>query len=88
MKRSLRQFVSQFIVASVAVVVSSAAMADNRTYTQLGNTIYGSNGTTLTRLGNTTYSNSGTSYTRLGNTVTGSNGSTYTRLGNTIYAND
>ena len=73
MKKSIRQLVSQFLIVSTAVVVSSAAMADTRTYQKIGNTVFSSDGT---------------SYNRIGNTVHGSNGSTYTRIGNTVFARD
>lgn len=57
-------------------------------YTQYGNTLYGSEGDTYSRYGNTVYGNDGSTYTQYGNTVYGNDGSTYTQYGNTVYGND
>lgn len=61
-------------------------LADN-SYTQYGNSIYGSDGYSATRIGNTVYDNQGNTYSRYGNTTYGSDGSSYTRYGNTTYDN-
>lgn len=56
------------------------------TYTSIGNSTYGPDGTQTT-IGSTTYTSEGT-YTSIGNTTYGPNGTTSTTIGNTAYGND
>ncbi|MDO8487759.1 MAG: hypothetical protein Q7S31_00395 [bacterium] len=57
-------------------------------YSQYGNTLYGSDGSSYSKYGNTIYGSDGSSYSRYGNTTYGNDGSTYSQYGNTIYGND
>ncbi|HHK6005423.1 TPA: hypothetical protein ACQWGN_001451 [Neisseria subflava] len=80
-------------LALIVAVLSSTAFADmydygysnDTTYTQIGNTTYGNDGSSYTRIGNTTYGNDGSSYTTIGNTTYGSDGSSCTQIGSQIY---
>ena len=61
-------------LASIAILVfgfasSESFAASGPTYTQYGNTVYGSNGSTYTKYGNTVYGNNGSTYTKYGNTI-------------------
>jgi hypothetical protein len=61
---------------------------ENIGYTNIGDTIYGSDGSTSTTLGNTTYKSNGETTTRLGSTIYRSDGSTSTTIDNiTINSN-
>ena len=62
-------------------------LALGSSYTQVGNTTYGSDGSSYTQVGNTTYGSDGDSYTQVGNTTYGSDGSSCTQVGNTTYVN-
>lgn len=63
-------------------------LGGSSSYSQYGNTLYGSNGDTYTKYGNTTYGNDGSTYSQYGNTVYDNDGSTYSKYGNTVYGND
>ncbi|MGH7202835.1 MAG: hypothetical protein ACREHC_00130, partial [Candidatus Levyibacteriota bacterium] len=49
--------------------------------------VYGNN-TTYTQIGNTTFGSDNSSYQRIGNTIFASDGSTYQKVGNTIFSNN
>lgn len=57
-------------------------------YSAVGNTLYGSDGSSYSQLGDTIYRNDGTSYRNVGNTLYGSDGTSYSNIGNTTYSND
>lgn len=61
--------------------------SDGSTASTIGNTTYRSDGTTSTLIGNTTYRSDGTTSTAIGNTTYGSDGTTASTIGNTIYIN-
>ena len=61
------------IVLSILLAFVTDSMA--QTYTQYGNTIYGSDGSTYSQYGNTTYDNQGNSWSTYGNTTYGPGGS-------------
>jgi hypothetical protein len=77
------------ITASIllTLVFASSATAQT-TYTKIGGTTFGSDGSTQTKIGNTTFGNSGSTATKIGNTTFGSSGSAYTKIGNTTFGND
>ncbi len=58
------------------------------TYTKIGNTWYGDDGSSFTQIGSSIYAGDGTSYNQIGNTVYGSDSSSYMKIGNTTYRND
>jgi len=74
-----------FILATVFLGVSEVHAV---TYTQIGNTTFGSDGTSYSKIGNTLFGSNGTSYTKIGNTTFGSNGSSYTQIGNSLFGNN
>ena len=76
------------LLAYLGLLTTLSSTVYATTYTQYGNTLYGSDGSSYTQYGNTVYSNNGTSYTTYGNTTYGSNGSSYTTYGNTTYGNN
>ncbi|WP_428052810.1 hypothetical protein, partial [Candidatus Avelusimicrobium stercoris] len=78
----------KLLISSLTLFLSINSFAWNETYTTIGNTIYGADGSTYTRIGNTTYNSDGISYTQIGNTTYGSDGTSYTRIGNTTYSSD
>ena len=62
--------------------------SDGSSYRQVGNTVYGSDGSSYRQIGNTTYSSDGSSFRQIGNTTYGSDGSSYRQIGNTTYGSD
>ena len=72
------------MVLLIAGLLSSTTFA-YETYTQIGNTSYGSNGSSSTRIGNSSYHSNGSSSTRIGNGIYNSNGSSCQLLGNSAY---
>ena len=50
-------------------LIFQAPLLSAESYTQYGNTTYGSDGTSYSTYGNTTYGSDGTSCTQYGNTV-------------------
>ena len=74
------------MVLLIAGLLSSTTFA-YETYTQIGNTSYGSNGSSSTRIGNSSYHSNGSSSTRIGNGIYNSNGSSCQLLGNSAYCN-
>lgn len=56
-------------------------------YTQIGNTVWGSDGSSYTKIGNTVWGAEG-AYTKIGNTTWGPNGSNSTQIGNTLWGSD
>lgn len=77
---------SMFVIAASFYAVG--AEAQSTTYTQIGNTVFGSDGTTYTTIGNTTFGSNGTSYNTIGNTTFGSNGTSYNTIGNTTFGSN
>jgi hypothetical protein len=69
-----------------AVTEASNAFAQT-TYNQVGNSIYGSDGSSYNTVGNTTYDNHGNSWNKVGNTIYGSDGTTCNKVGNSLYCN-
>lgn len=66
----------------------SSPSAPRTTYTQIGNSIFGSDGTRAQQIGDSTVTTDGRSYYRSGNNTFGSDGSTATTIdGNTIIRN-
>ncbi len=57
-------------------------------YTQIGNTLFGSDGSNYTRIGNTTFGSDGSNYTEIGNTLFGNDGTSYTQIGDTVFGSD
>jgi len=60
--------------------------SDGSSYTKIGNTVWGTEGT-YTKIGNTTWGPNGNS-TQIGNTLWGSDGTNYTKIGNTTWGSD
>ena len=54
-------------------------------YTQYGNTVYGSDGSRYSKYGDTIYGNDGSRYSKYGDTIYGIDGSSCTRYGNSTY---
>ncbi len=54
-------------------------------YTEIGNTVFGSDGSSYTKIGGTVFGNDGTSYTNIGGTTFGSDGSSCTEIGSTTF---
>jgi hypothetical protein len=54
---------------AIISLTSIQAFAWTTTYTQVGDTTYGSNGSTYTQVGNTTYGSDGSIANRVGNTT-------------------
>ncbi len=57
-------------------------------YNQVGNRLYGSDGTSYSQLGNTTMGNNGTIYHSVGNQTYGSDGTSYNHVGNFTYGSN
>lgn len=72
---------------SYSTIGNTTYGSNGSTATTIGNTTYRSNGVTSTSIGNTTYHSNGTSSTTVGNTTYGTNGTTATTVGNTTYIN-
>lgn len=66
---------------------STIVTNDGRAFNQIGNSVYGSDGSSYNRIGNTTITNDGRSYQQIGNTTVGSDGSTAHRIGDTTIIN-
>jgi len=72
----------------IMLLYTKYAIAETITYNQIGNTIYGSDGSRMSKVGNTYYTNDGTRYSRIRNTIYGSDGSRISKVGNTYYSNN
>ena len=64
MKKLIFGFLFLFVPAFLSSIQSVA-----ESYTTIGNTTFGSNGTSYNRIGNTTFGSDGTSCNRIGNTT-------------------
>ena len=63
-----------FKLAPIVALVLGISFATSQsfageTYTQYGNTVYGSDGSTYSKYGNTVYGNDGSTYRKFGNTI-------------------
>ena len=71
-----------------ALLVLASAVHAQTTFTQIGDTTFGSDGKTYQQIGNTTFGSDGSTYQRIGNTTFGSDGSTYQQSGNTGFGSN
>ena len=62
--------------------------SNGTTYTRSGDTVFGSDGHTATRIGDTTFTSSGETYTQSGDTVFSSDGVSYTTIGDTVFGSN
>lgn len=74
--------------SSYTRIGNTAFGSDGSTYTQVGNSVFGSDGSTYQKVGNTVFGNDGSTYQKIGNTTFGSDGSTYQQIGNTTFGSD
>ena len=63
--------IGKLIITSALVLTVASAANAQKTWSQYGNTTYGSDGRTYSRYGNTTYGSDGRTYSRYGNTIYG-----------------
>lgn len=79
------------LLAVIVLAYTAAAAHATTTYSTVGNTTYGSDGTTYSHVGNTTYGSDGSTANTVGNTtyINDADGSSHTcsLVGNTSYCN-
>ena len=79
----------KFLTKAIGVtILLSATSVYAESYSIIGNTIIGSDGTSYNRIGNATIGSDGSSWSTIGNTTIGSDGSSWSRIGNTYIGSD